>query len=160
MVVSGIVALSSVILPVTLGLFFACGLHPITSRLNRRRWPRALSSLVAVGLVIVVIALVVWLTLRAVVDQWNQIAAAVGEGRATLVDSAADAGVDHATAASVGDELGAFVADVAEVAVRGLVHLAADRGRVRHDGAAQLPRGVLLPEGRGGDVAVDPRADG
>jgi predicted PurR-regulated permease PerM len=123
MLVSGIVGLSAVILPLTLGLFFACGLRPITRRLNRRGLPPALSSLLAVGLVILAVVLVVWLTVHAVVDQWDGITALLAKGQATLVDATGDAGVDASTAASLGADISSLVADIASVAMRGVVHL-------------------------------------
>lgn len=123
LLVSGIVGLSAVILPVTLGLFFACGLHPINVRLNRRGLPRALSALIAVTLVVLAIVLVIWLTIRAVVDQWADLTALFARGQATLVDASTDAGVASSTATSVGADISAFATDVAELLVRGAVHL-------------------------------------
>src|SRR5687767_3344835 len=84
LLVSGLVALSSVILPVVLGLLFACGLQPVSRRLDRRGLPPWLSSLSATLALFAVVVLVVWLTVRLVVDQWSAISSTLAAGQATL----------------------------------------------------------------------------
>jgi predicted PurR-regulated permease PerM len=123
LLVAGIVGLSAVILPVTLGLFFACGLHPINARLNRRGLPRALSALCAVALVVLALLVVGWLTVRAVVDQWDGITTLFARGEAKLVDAAADTGIAPSTANDLGEDISRFVTDVTETAMRGAVQL-------------------------------------
>lgn len=122
-VVTGIVALSAVILPAALGLLFACGLHPVAARLRRVGLAPALSSALAVFLLIAVVAAVVWLTVRAVIDQWGEISALLADGRAALVDAATDEGMDPSTAATIDDDLSSFTTSLAEMLVGGLVRI-------------------------------------
>ncbi len=121
--VTGLVAMSSVILPIVLGLLFACGLYPVVESLDRRRVPRAVSSAVAVLGLTVGIGAVLWLTVRAVVDQWGEISSLLAAGQATLSDAAADGGADPGTVATVADDLGHFVGDVVGMLMGGLVQL-------------------------------------
>jgi predicted PurR-regulated permease PerM len=123
LLVSGLVALSSVILPVVLGLLFACGLQPVSRRLDRRGLPRWLSSLVAVLALFIVVVLVAWLTVRLVVDQWAGISSMLADGRATLEKEASDQGVDPSTAASIGADVGEFASTIAGMLVNGLVQI-------------------------------------
>ncbi len=123
LLVSGLVALSSVILPVVLGLLFACGLQPVCRRLDRRGLPGWLSSLLATLALFIVVVLVVWLTVRLVVDQWLAISTMLADGQGTLEDEASDQGVSASSAASIGADIGELVSSVAEVIVNGLVQL-------------------------------------
>ncbi len=123
LLVSGLVALSSVILPVVLGLLFACGLQPVSRRLDRRGLRRWLSSLIAVLALFIVVVVVAWLTVRLVVDQWGAISSTLVDGRATLEKEASDQGVDPSTAASIGADLGELASTIAGMLVHGLVRL-------------------------------------
>ncbi len=123
LVVSGLVALSAVILPTVIGLMFACGLDPISRALIRRGVARSLAAAAAVLLLMGAVAVVAWLTMRAVVDQWDGIVALLEAGRANLVDAAADSGIDPDTASHVAESLADLVSAVAEVLVNGIVQL-------------------------------------
>jgi hypothetical protein len=123
LLVSGLVARSSVIVPVVLGLLFACGLQPISRQLERRGLRRWLSSLVAVLTLFIVVALVAWLTVRLVVDQWGAISSMLADGQATLEEEAGDQGVDPSTAASIGADFGELASTIAEMLVHGLVQI-------------------------------------
>jgi predicted PurR-regulated permease PerM len=123
LLVTGMLALSSVILPAVLGLLFACGLHPLTELLHRRGLPRGASSALCVLALITAVAAVAWLTVRVVVDQWDGIEVLLESGRATLEDGASDTGVDESTAAEIGDDIGSLVTDVAGLLVGGIIRL-------------------------------------
>jgi predicted PurR-regulated permease PerM len=123
LLVSGLVALSSVILPVVLGLLFACGPQPLSRRLDRRGLRRWLSSLLAVLALFIVVVLVAWLTVRLVIDQWGAISSMLADGQATLEKEASDQGVDPSTAGSIGADVGEFVSTIAGMLVNGLVQL-------------------------------------
>jgi putative heme transporter len=123
LLVMGIVGLSAVILPVVLGLLFTCGLHPITDRLIRRRVPRALASLLAVSVVVIAILGVVWLTIRAVSDQWSGIVGLVEQGRDRITRWATEHGVDESTASAVTHDVSSAVAQIGRIALGGLLHI-------------------------------------
>jgi len=123
LLVSGLVALSSVILPLVLGLLFACGLQPVSRLLERRGLPGWLSSLVATLALFAVVALVVWLTVRLVVDQWTAITSVLHAGQVTLEERASDQGVTASTAESIGADVSELVSSIADVVVNGLVQL-------------------------------------
>jgi predicted PurR-regulated permease PerM len=123
LLVSGLVALSAVILPVVLGLLLACGLSPVTRQLVRWGFRPWSSSLVAVLALFCVVVLVAWLTVRLVVDQWVAISSTLAAGQATLEEGASQQGVDPSTAASVGEDLGELASGIAGMLVNGLVRL-------------------------------------
>ena len=97
LLVTGIIGLSAIILPLVLGLLFACGLNPLSTRLRRARLPGALAALLSVLLVVAVLVLVGWLGVRAIVDQWGDIEQLIEAGREVLVDTAEDVGIGDDT---------------------------------------------------------------
>jgi len=119
--VSGLIALSSVIVPLVLGLLFACGLQPISRRLDRRELPPWLSALVATLALFTVVVLVAWLTVRLVVDQWSAISSTLASGQATLEDEAGEQGIAPSTAASIGEDVSELASSIVEVVVNGVV---------------------------------------
>jgi predicted PurR-regulated permease PerM len=123
LLVAGIVGLSAIILPLVLGLLFACGLHPLFTRLRRAGLPAGLASLMSVLLIVVVIALVGWLAISAVADQWDDIEGLIEAGRELLVDTAEDAGIDPETAEAVDADLSNLAGSIADVLVGGFVQL-------------------------------------
>jgi predicted PurR-regulated permease PerM len=123
LIVTGIVGLSSVILPTVLGLLFACGLHPVARWLRRRGLGPALAAAASVFALLIAVLLVAWLAVRVVVDQWATITSWLKAGQATLEDTAADGGVHESTAVSIGADIGELVSDATSVLVRGFVHL-------------------------------------
>lgn len=121
--VSGLVAMSAVILPVVLGLLFACGLHPVSERLGRLGVARGLSSAITILALVAAVATVAWLTVRAVIDEWDEITALLEAGRSSLVGAATDTGVDPSTANSVGDSMSVVVSSATGMLMSGLVQL-------------------------------------
>lgn len=124
LLVTGIIGLSSVILPLALGMLFACGLNPIVVRLRRRGVAPALAAGLAVLLLALIVGSVAWLTVRAVVDQWDEITTFVDAGRAALVDAATDTGVEDATAADIDDDVSGYVSSTVRTLLTGLVRIA------------------------------------
>jgi predicted PurR-regulated permease PerM len=121
--VTGIVAFGPVILPVVLGLLFACGLQPIVTRLRRRGVPPAAASAVAVLALVAAVAAVVWLTVTAVIDQWDDISTLLANGRETVQDAVGDMGVTDSTADDLTSDSSALVESIVDVLVKGLVQL-------------------------------------
>lgn len=119
-VVMSVVGLSAVILPLVLGVLFACGLRPVAQWLQHRRVPAALAALASILLLLLAVGAVAWLTVQAVVDQWDDISALVDDGRAVLVDTADDNGVEPDTAADLDEQGGRAVEDVVELLFRGV----------------------------------------
>ena len=121
LIVSGTVALSSIIVPVILGTLFACGLNPLAVRLRKRGMRDGLAAAVCMlGLIAVVLA-IVWMTVATVVDEWNQITRVIDEGRQTLEDATADAGLDSTTSGDLSDELSRIVPGVIKPLLQGIV---------------------------------------
>jgi predicted PurR-regulated permease PerM len=123
LLVSGIVAMSTVVLPVVLGLLFACALTPVARRLRRAGLSSGLSAFAALQVLIVALVAVCWLTLDAVVDQWPHINELLDSAQSTLEDWAADRGLDETTAASVSSQLGNAVGRTLDLLLTGLVHI-------------------------------------
>ena len=121
--VSIVVGFESVILPLFLGLLFASALMPVYHALRRRRLAPALASLIATLLLLVVIGLVAWTTIRAVADEWPSITADIEQAVDHLVDSAVDNGADEASAQQVADELTEGVGLVVKWLVVGALHI-------------------------------------
>jgi putative heme transporter len=116
-------ALSSIIVPLFLGLLFACALGPVASRLRASRLPSGLGAAISMLLLVAVIGSVVWLTVATVVDHWGEIETLVVNGRATLEDAAVDAGIDARTSASVAEDASGVVNGIVEPLLRGVVQL-------------------------------------
>ena len=120
--VVGLVALHTIIVPVMLGLLFACGLHPLAAWLRRRTPAAASAALPVLGLV-AVLGLAVWLTLNSVVDQWDEISASLAAGQALLEEAAVDAGLEPSTADDVSSSLGDVVPAIVDAILQGVVRL-------------------------------------
>jgi predicted PurR-regulated permease PerM len=123
LLVAGIVGLSAIILPLVLGLLFACGLRPVYTRLRGAGLRPALASLISVLLILAVIALVAWLAISAIVDQWDDIEVLIEAGREVLVDTAEDAGIDPETVETIDADLSNVAGSIADVLVSGFVQL-------------------------------------
>jgi len=77
--------LSSVVLPLLLGLILTSVLSPISAALRRRNWKPALAAFAGLLVLLVFIAGFVWLMLAALVGPWDTISAQVGRGIDVLV---------------------------------------------------------------------------
>lgn len=121
-VVVGLVALHSIIVPLMLGSLFACGLYPLAARL-RTRTPSSLAAAIAVLALVAVLTLAAWLTLTTVVDQWDEIAASLAAGRAKLEQAAIDAGLSTSTAELIGGDLDETVSSVVGSLLEGVALL-------------------------------------
>jgi predicted PurR-regulated permease PerM len=121
---TGLVVAGVVVLPLFLGLLIAAGVDPLARRLRARGLPAAVASLVAVGAVAVVLALLAVVCVNAVVDQWPAISASIGGAVERLEDAATDhLDVDPATADSTGTDLRDAVGTIVGVLVRGVVQV-------------------------------------
>jgi putative heme transporter len=121
--VTGIVALSSVILPVVLGMLFTCALQPVTRWLRGRGAPPALAAGVATLVLTIALVGVVWLTIDAVVDQWSGIEALIDDGREEIADTAEDAGVAAETTATIDEDVSDGIGQIVDLLLRGAVHV-------------------------------------
>jgi predicted PurR-regulated permease PerM len=123
MMISLAVGLSAVILPVVLGLLFACGLRPLADLFGRLHVPATLSAVFSVLVLNVALIGVVALTVNAVVDQWGEIELLIDEGRSTLTTEAADAGISTDTARTLDEHVGDAVGSVVDMLLGGIVTL-------------------------------------
>lgn len=82
----GITRLTLVVIPVLIALVLAAAMHPLVSWLRRHGFPSMLATWVALVLVVAVLAGVLWAVVRAVVDQWDELADQAVEGFGQLQD--------------------------------------------------------------------------
>lgn len=122
-IVSGIVAFGSVILPVVLGLLFTCALRPLASWLRRQRLRPGLAAALSVLVLAVAMVAVVWLTINAVVDQWSEIESLIADGRTTLIDALEDRGVSTETAATLQQAASDAVGVTIDILFHGIVQI-------------------------------------
>ncbi len=123
LVVSGLTGLSVVVLPVVLGLLFACALTPVARWLRRLGVPNALAALLSVALLVAAVVAVCWLTVDAVVDQWPQITELLNSGREELERWATDRGLTPDTTANVSDALRHGIGRTLDLLLVGVVQL-------------------------------------
>jgi putative heme transporter len=123
LVVALIVGLSPVVLPLFLGLLFASALQPVATWLRARGLRPGLVSAIAIVVLFGAFALVGWLTVTAVADEWPSITAAIDDGVEQLVESSVDAGADPASASQVADELREGVGTITELLVKGVAQV-------------------------------------
>lgn len=79
--------LTLVVIPVLIALVLASAIHPLVSWLRRHRFPSMLATWAALLLVVAVLAGVLWAVVRAVLDQWDELADQAVDGFAELQDS-------------------------------------------------------------------------
>lgn len=82
----GITRLTLVVIPVLIALVLAAAMHPLVSWLRRHGFPSMLATWVALVLVVAVLAGVLWAVVRAVVDQWDELADQAVQGFGQLQD--------------------------------------------------------------------------
>jgi predicted PurR-regulated permease PerM len=124
LLVAGIVGLSAVILPVVLGLLFTSVLRPLALWLRGRGVPNSIASALSVLALMIALVGVVWLTVKAVVDQWPQIEMLIAEARTTLADLAEDNGVSDETASTLEHGASDAVGEVVNLLFHGVIQLA------------------------------------
>lgn len=123
MAVAGLVALSSIIVPIMLGLLFACGLHPMSDRLRRVHAPRGLAAGLPVLALLAALGLIGWLTISTVVDQWDDITRLMDQGRATIEQELGHVGIDGTTAEATVDEASEVTGSAVRTVLEGVVHV-------------------------------------
>ena len=123
MIVGMIIGLSSIMLPVVFGVLFAGMLNPIASSLRRVGAARSLAALGAILVLLAFVAVVGYVSVRAIADQWAEISAGITGGVQELVELATDIGFDQATAQEAGDQLSEWTSEVREALLSGLVSL-------------------------------------
>lgn len=65
--------LTLVVIPVLIALVLAAAIHPLVSFLRRRGLPSLLSTWISLLTLVAVLSAIVWLVVRAVVDQWDEL---------------------------------------------------------------------------------------
>lgn len=123
LLVFGLLGLSVVIVPILLALLFACGLSPVANALRRIGASDLIAALISVLVLLAAISAVAWLTVRAVVDQWDEISLLLHRAGLKLADAAADDGIDATTAENLRADLSATIGQVADVLIAGVLRL-------------------------------------
>ncbi|WP_020013542.1 AI-2E family transporter [Promicromonospora sukumoe] len=72
--------LTLVVIPVLIALVLASAIFPLVSFLRRHRWPSLLATWVSLLALVALLSGIVWLVVRAVVDQWGELQAQAIEG--------------------------------------------------------------------------------
>jgi predicted PurR-regulated permease PerM len=78
--VLAVTRLTLVVIPVLIALVLAAAISPLVSLLRRRGVPSLLATWIALLALVAVLAAIVWLVVRAVVSQWDELSAQAGEG--------------------------------------------------------------------------------
>lgn len=99
--------LTLVVIPVLIALVLASAIFPLVSFLRRHRWPSLLATWVSLLALVALLSGIVWLVVRAVVDQWGELQAQAIEGFDSLQTYVQDLPFD------VGDEQIASLRDAA-----------------------------------------------
>jgi predicted PurR-regulated permease PerM len=123
MAVGLLLGLSSIVLPVVLGLLFAGMLHPIAIALRRAGANRSLSALGAIGVLVAFVGLVTYVSIRAIADQWGEISTDLRSGVQTLVDTAVDMGVERPVAEQTAADASDWTTTIQETLISGAISL-------------------------------------
>jgi predicted PurR-regulated permease PerM len=78
--VLAVTRLTLVVIPVLIALVLAAAISPLVSLLRRRGLPSLLATWIALLALVAVLAAIVWLVVRAVVNQWDELSAQATEG--------------------------------------------------------------------------------
>lgn len=162
------VALSSIVIPILLGLLFACGLHPLKVRLANMRVPAGLAAAVPVIALVLALLVIAWLTVGTVVEQWSEIEAIISDGQARFEESLSDAGIDPSTGESVTTGIEQIVPAVVSPLLEGIIQVVPTVASVAmslvlsfivaffflKDGA-QMWRWIVVRLGSAGELADD-----
>lgn len=84
--VFGLLQVSIVVIPILLALIVASAFEPVIAALGRHRWPRLLSTVLVLLLVVVVFGGLIWIVVVQVMHQWDDLAQTTVEGFNQLVD--------------------------------------------------------------------------
>src|SRR5690606_29573847 len=90
--------LTLVVIPVLIALVLAAAISPLVGALRRRGLPPLVATWLALLALVGVLAGVLWLVVRAVVDQWDELSDQAVDGFGALQDYVADLPLD------IGDE--------------------------------------------------------
>ncbi len=82
---AALTAISSVVLPMLIGLILTSVLSPITTALRARGWKPGLAAFAGLLVLFVFLGLFVWLLLAALVGPWSTLSDQIGEGIDVLV---------------------------------------------------------------------------
>ena len=99
--------LTLVVIPVLIALVLASAIFPLVSFLRRHRWPSLLATWVSLLALVALLSGIVWLVVRAVVDQWDELQAQALDGFDSLQTYVQDLPFD------IGDEQVASLRDAA-----------------------------------------------
>jgi predicted PurR-regulated permease PerM len=123
MVVGLILGLSSIVLPIVLGLLFAGMLHPIADALRRIGAKGSLAALGAIAVLVAFVATVAYVSIRAIADQWGEISRDLRSGVQTLIDTAADMGIERPVAEQTAADATEWTSTIQEALVSGAISL-------------------------------------
>ncbi|GIG41180.1 AI-2E family transporter [Cellulomonas phragmiteti] len=82
--VLAVMELTLVVIPVLIALVLAAAISPLVSGLRRRGVPSMLATWIALLTLVGLLSLVVWAVVRAVINQWEELAESASEGLAEL----------------------------------------------------------------------------
>ncbi|MGO1545458.1 MAG: AI-2E family transporter [Gulosibacter sp.] len=84
-VIFGVLQVTIVVIPLLLALIIASAMEPVLSWLGSKGWPRLLSTVFVLLVVVVLLGGAIWLVVAQVMAQWDDMAAAVTEGITQLI---------------------------------------------------------------------------
>ncbi|MBO3089513.1 AI-2E family transporter [Cellulomonas dongxiuzhuiae] len=84
--VVAVMQLTLVVIPVLIALVLAAAISPLVSWLRRRGVPSLLATWLALVTLVGVLSLIVWAVVRAVADQWDELATSAADGLGELRD--------------------------------------------------------------------------
>lgn len=76
----GLLQVSIVIIPLLLAIIIASAMEPALSWLGSKGWPRLLSTVLVLLLVVLVFGGLIWIVVAQVMNQWDSLSQKVGEG--------------------------------------------------------------------------------
>ncbi|MCC2313449.1 AI-2E family transporter [Cellulomonas xiejunii] len=84
--VLAVMQLTLVVIPVLIALVLAAAINPLVAWLRRRGVPSLLATWIALLTLVALLSLVVWAVVRAVINQWDELADSAVDGLAELRD--------------------------------------------------------------------------
>lgn len=79
-VTAGLLQVSIVVIPLLLALIIASAMEPVLSWLGSKGWPRALSTVLVLLVVVLVFGGLIWIVVAQVMSQWDSMAEKVTQG--------------------------------------------------------------------------------
>lgn len=116
---TALTALSSVVLPLLIGLILTSVLAPISTKLLARGWKPGLAAFAGLFVLLVFVALFVWLLLAALVGPWSTISEQIGAGIDVLVREFNDRFDGDLT--QVSDDIRSGAARIVQVLLGGVI---------------------------------------